>query len=183
MQMKTKIISRIKAIYLISEIGNQYEVTAMRNRWYLDNRRTRGRLRIRKNSSYHSGSYTSRKQNFPLGTLRVYHHLQQSEKDRKLPSGYTIGQTWGGLHKAWLGYCIALSKGEDENALLYASIIQKLQRELGIPVREFAEVDMFGSAIDKDESNLAVIDPFTNEKLHDAKKDEDDYVEIDFDSL
>jgi hypothetical protein len=50
----------------------------MRNRWYLDNRRTRDRLRIRKNNSYQSGSYTSRKQNSPLGTLRVYHHLQQS---------------------------------------------------------------------------------------------------------
>ena len=76
-----------------------------------------------------------------------------------------------------------MSKNEDENALLYASIIQKLQRELGIQVREFAEIDMFGSAIDKEESRLAVIDPFTNEKIQDAKEDEDDYVEIDFDSL
>ena len=42
---------------------------------------------------------------------------------------------------------------------------------------------MFDSAIDKDESKLAVIDPFTNEKIQDAKEDEDDYMEIDFDSL
>ena len=42
-----------------------------------------------------------------------------------------------------------------EKTLLYASIIQKLQRELGIQVREFAEVDMFGSVIDKEESKLA----------------------------
>ena len=65
----------------------------------------------------------------------------------------------------------------------YASIIQKLQRELSIPVREFAEVEMLGSVIDKEESKLAVIDPFTNEKIQDAKEDEDEYVEIDFDSL
>jgi hypothetical protein len=115
--------------------------------------------------------------------LHVYHHLQQAERDRKLPSGYTVGQTWGGLHKAWLGYCIAVNKNEDEKALLYSSIIQKMQRELGIQVREFAEVDMFGSVIDKEESKLAVIDPFTNETIPDAKEDEDDYVEIDFDSL
>jgi hypothetical protein len=76
-----------------------------------------------------------------------------------------------------------LSKSEHENALFYASIIQKLQRELGIQVREFAEVDMFGSVIDKEESKLAVIDPFSNEKIQDAKGDEDDYVEIDFNSL
>ena len=71
-----------------------------------------------------------------------------------------------------------MHKNEDQNALLYASIIQKLQRELGIPVREFAEVDMFGSVIDKEESKLAVIDPFTNEKIQDAKENEDNYAEL-----
>ena len=125
---------------------------------------------MRKKNPYQLGQYRFQNQQFPQPSLRVYHRLQQAEKDRKLPSGYTVGQTWGALHKAWLGYCIALSKNEDENALLYASIVQKLQRELGIPVREFAEVDMFGSAIDKDESKLAVIDPFTNEKILDAKE-------------
>jgi hypothetical protein len=34
---------------------------------------------------------------------------------------------------------------------------------------------MFGSAIDKDESKLAVIDPYTNEMLQEAKEYEDDY--------
>jgi hypothetical protein len=143
----------------------------------------RKRSRLRKKNPYQLGQYRFQNKQFPQPSLRVYHRLQQAERDRKLPSGYTVGQTWGALHKAWLGYCIAINKNEDENILLYASIIQKLQRELGIPVREFAEVDMFGSAIDKDESNLAVIDPFTNEKIQDAKEDEDDYVENDFDSL
>jgi hypothetical protein len=32
------------------------------------------------------------------------------------------------------------------------------------------EVYTFGSAIDKDESKLAVIDPFTIEKIQDARK-------------
>jgi hypothetical protein len=143
----------------------------------------RKRSRLRKKNPYQLGQYRFQNYQFPQPSLRVYHRLQTPERDRKLSSGYTVGQTWGALHKAWLGYCIALSKSEDENALLYASIVQKLQRELDIPVREFVEVDMFGSAIDKEESKLAVIDPFTNEKLHDAKEDEDDYVEIDFDSL
>jgi hypothetical protein len=100
-----------------------------------------------------------------------------------LLSGYTVGQTWGALHKAWLAYCIAVSKNEDEKTLLYASIIQKLQRELGIQVREFAEVNMFGSAIDKEESKLAVIDPLTNEKIQDAKEDTDDYAEVDWELI
>jgi hypothetical protein len=152
---------------------------AMRYNWYPVSRRPRGRLRKRINNPYQSESY----QYFPPLTLRVHHRLQTQERDRKLPSGYTVGQTWGALHKAWLGYCIALSKNEDENALLYASIVQKLQRELRIPVREFAEVDMFGSVIDKEESKLAIIDPCTNEKIQDAKEEEDDYREVDFESL
>jgi hypothetical protein len=155
----------------------------LRYSWFPYNRRTRGRLRKRKNNPYQSGSYTYRNQYFPPRTLQVYHHSQQAERDRKLPSGYKVGQTWEALHKAWLGYCIAVNKNEDEKTLLYAFIVQKLERELGIPVREFAEVDMFGSVIDKEESKLAVIDPFTNEKIQDAKEDEDDYVEVDFESL
>jgi hypothetical protein len=157
-------------------------IVAMRHNWYPVNRRPRGRLRIRKNNSYQSETYNSRKQYFPT-TLHVYHRLQTAEKDRKLPSGFTAGQTWGALRKAWLGYCIALHKNEDEKTLLYASIIQKLQRELGIQVREFAEVDMFGSVIDEEESKLAIIDPFTNEKIQEARQDENDYVEVDFESL
>ena len=155
---------------------------AMRYKGYHVSRRPRGRFRNRKNNLYQSESYNTKKQYFPT-TLHVNHRLQTAEKDRKLPSGYTVGQTWGALHKAWLGYCIAVNKNEGEKTLYYASIIQKLQRELGIQVREFAEVDMFGSVIDKEESKLAIIDPFTNEKLQDAKEDEDDYVEIDFESL
>ena len=77
----------------------------------------------------------------------------------------------GTCHKPWLGDCIALHKNEDQNALLYASIIQKLQRE-------FAEVDMFGLVIDKEEAKLAVFDPFTNEKIQDAKENEDNYAEL-----
>jgi hypothetical protein len=34
------------------------------------------------------------------------------------------------LSKAWLGYTIAKNKGEDQNMKYYASVIQKLQKEL-----------------------------------------------------
>jgi hypothetical protein len=42
---------------------------------------------------------------------------------------------------------------------------------------------MFGSVIDKEKSELAVIDPFTNETIQEAMEDEDDYIEVDFDTL
>ncbi|MGC2575024.1 MAG: hypothetical protein WA364_26230 [Candidatus Nitrosopolaris sp.] len=48
-----------------------------------------------------------------------------------LKSGYTVLQTKKALSKAWLGYTIAKNKaGEHERMIYYASVIQKLQREL-----------------------------------------------------
>lgn len=47
-----------------------------------------------------------------------------------LPSGYSVGQTRDGLNKAWLGYVIGLIRHEEKNKVYYASVIQKLQREL-----------------------------------------------------
>ncbi len=47
-----------------------------------------------------------------------------------LKSGYTVEQTWKALSNSWLGYTIAKNKGEHERMGHYASVIQKLQREL-----------------------------------------------------
>ena len=49
----------------------------------------------------------------------------------------------GALHKAWLGYVIAKDKEEYDNQIKYASIIQKLQKELGIEVSSFPQLDIF----------------------------------------
>jgi hypothetical protein len=54
-----------------------------------------------------------------------------------LPSGYYENQAWGALHKAWVGYNIAISKWEFENQIKYAKIIRKLQRDLGLELSDF----------------------------------------------
>ena len=84
----------------------------------------------------------------------AYRQQKKIESFRQDTQWAKLGET---LHKAWLGYCIAVNKNEGEKTLYYASIIQKLQRELGIQVREFAEVDMFGSVIDKEESSWPLL--------------------------
>jgi hypothetical protein len=90
---------------------------------------------------------------------------------------------------------------------LYASIIQRLEKELKIEVNDFLELGLCAFNLeegnteeeeeeeeeedededeDEDEeedSKLAIIDPWTNEKIQEAKEDEDDYREVDFDSL
>ena len=54
-----------------------------------------------------------------------------------LPSGYYENQVWGALHKAWVGYNIAISKWEFDNQIKYAKIIRKLQGDLGLELSDF----------------------------------------------
>lgn len=80
-----------------------------------------------------------------------YRYRNEVKRDRKfygpsnqsmiLKSGYTVHQTWKGLSKAWLGYNIAKNKCEQEGMLYYASVIQKLQTELGLAPTSFPHLD------------------------------------------
>ena len=54
-----------------------------------------------------------------------------------LTSRYYENQVWEALHKAWVGYNIAVSKWELDNQIKYAKIIRKLQRDLGLELSDF----------------------------------------------
>jgi hypothetical protein len=68
----------------------------------------------------------------------AYHKRSLKYRDRILPSGFSESQTWGALHKCWIGFVIAKEKMEWEKIDLYAKRIQKLERELGIEVTDFS---------------------------------------------
>ena len=55
-----------------------------------------------------------------------------------LPSGYYVSQTWGALHKCWIGFVLAKEKGELDRLEIYARRIRKLERELGIELTDFS---------------------------------------------
>jgi hypothetical protein len=59
--------------------------------------------------------------------------------DYLLPSGYYTSQTWGALHKSWIGFVIAKEKGELDRLEIYARRIMKLERELGIEITDFSD--------------------------------------------
>jgi hypothetical protein len=87
-----------------------------------------------------------------------------------------LGQTWGALHKCWLAYVIGKNKGESDKMLLYAHLIQKLERELGIEVNDFPELGLFASDFDEnddDDSKYVIIDHWTNEKIEEEEEDDD----------
>jgi hypothetical protein len=51
--------------------------------------------------------------------------------------GFTVGQSWGALRKAWKGYRIAKVQNDDTKMTEYANKIRKIQSELNIAVSSF----------------------------------------------
>jgi hypothetical protein len=75
-------------------------------------------------------------------SCRKLGYLAKRNNLRMLDSFNFENQTWGALHKAWKGYVIAKNKDELSRMKYYALVIQKLERELGIKVSSFPELDL-----------------------------------------
>jgi hypothetical protein len=66
------------------------------------------------------------------------------------PSGYTRGQGWGLLHKAWIGFKRANNprNGESlQDKLYWASTIQSTQTDLGIARSSFPNLSLLGDVV------------------------------------
>jgi hypothetical protein len=138
----------------------------LRYSWYPYGRRPRSRLRKRKNSPYCLGFYR-----FSKYSSDTTNKSDGYDKDRILESGFTVGETWGCLDKAWVGFMAAKRLENDKDMRLYASIIQRLEKELNIEVNDFPELGLCVCEIENDAME------------EDEKQDEDDLIQIDFDRL
>ena len=65
----------------------------------------------------------------------LMHHTVR--KKTRLPCGYTVAESWAALRKSWLGFKISCSNSDSIRATQYASIITKIQFEMGIPTTNF----------------------------------------------
>ncbi len=60
----------------------------------------------------------------------------------------------------------------------YATAVRKFERRLNLAINDFPEIGIYGFEEDfenkeeDDDSKLAIIDPFTSEKIQEAKEDE-----------
>jgi len=125
--------------------------------------RRRNRLRKRKRGANTSHGYGSR---------ATYHPIYNKHR-RTTPE-------WGALDRAWVGYVIAKSEDDYEKIRKYAIVIRKFERRLNIAINDFPEIGIYGFERDfenkeeDDDSKLAVYDPWTREKIRDAKEDDDE---------
>jgi hypothetical protein len=117
----------------------------LRYSWYPYSRRPRSRLRKRKNIPYCLGFYRFGKYYSDTSTKS-----EGYDKDRILESGFTVGETWGFLDKAWVGFRAAKRLENNKDMRLYASIIQRLEKELHREVNDFPEFGLCVCEIEKD---------------------------------
>ena len=68
--------------------------------------------------------------------------MANTNRSKLLDSFFYDSQTWSALHKAWKGYVIAKNKHEYDRMEYYASVIQKLQIQLGLRVSLFPDIGM-----------------------------------------
>jgi hypothetical protein len=87
---------------------------------------------------------------------------------------------WGALRRAWVGYVIAKSQDDLEKMRKYATVIRKFQRRLNIAISNFPDIGVYGFEQDfenkeeDDESKLVVDDPWSSERMEDAKEEKDE---------
>jgi hypothetical protein len=125
--------------------------------------RRRNRLRKGKKGITSSYGYGSRARYRP-----VFHKHR-----RRTPE-------WNGLNRAWVGYVISKSQDDYEKMTKYAIVIRKFERRLNIAISGFLDIGVYGfeenfeNKEEDDDSKLAVHDPWTPERIEDAKEDEEE---------
>ena len=61
----------------------------------------------------------------------------EERKNSRLPSGWTIAESWAALRKCWLGFDITKDQGDRDGMVEYAYRIRKIQAEMGIKPTNF----------------------------------------------
>lgn len=110
------------------------------NKYGRSNRRHFARQNPRKKIS---DQYSKKFRNVQLSQFRA-------DKWTPCPSGFTRGQGWNCLFRAWLGYKIAKNpkNGESfQDRLGWAITIQNIQTDLGLKRSSFAELGLLGGSV------------------------------------
>ena len=89
-----------------------------------------------------------------------YTYYQKAARDPSsyvVDSGYYSNQTRGALKKAWKGFYAAKRLGITFDMIKYAKVIQRLEKELGVEIKDFPTLGLyyFGQALDDEESESA----------------------------
>ena len=125
----------------------------------------RRRNRLRKGKREITSSYD-------YGSRATYHPIYNKDR-RRTPE-------WGALHRAWVGYVIAKNQDDLDKMKKYAIVIRKFQRRLNIAISDFLDIGVYGFEQDfenkeeDDDSKLRVYNPWSRERIGEAREDENE---------
>ena len=123
-----------------AKAGSKVRLVKSENKWGRSNRRHFARQNHRKRTS---GQYEKKFKNVQLSQF-------SADKWIPSPSGYTRGQGWNCLFRAWLGYKIANNpkNGESfQDRLGWAVTIQNIQTDLGLQRSAFPDLGLNGDYV------------------------------------
>jgi hypothetical protein len=111
---------------------------------------------------------------YGYGSRTTYHPIYNKHR-RTTPE-------WGALHRAWVGYVIAKSQDDYEKMRKYAIVIRKFQRRLNIAISDFLDIGIYGfesredfeNKEEDDDSKLGVYDPWSRERIGEAREEENE---------
>ena len=83
--------------------------------------------------------YNAVSKHFPLARI-----LKHDKAELVLPCGFKNSVTWGALKKCWKGYKRAKADGDEILMREYATRIQTLEGQLGIPTASFPNLSLLG---------------------------------------
>jgi hypothetical protein len=119
---------------------SKVSVVRYENKWGRSNRRHFARQNSRKKTS---DQYEKKFKNVQLSQF-------SADKWIPCPSGFTRGQGWNCLFRAWLGYKISKNpkNGESfQDRLGWAITIQNIQTDLGLKRSSFPELGLLGDSV------------------------------------
>lgn len=110
----------------------------------------------------------ARKVKYIQGFNRAMERGSHSDKYRICETGFTRGQGWGGIFKAWQGFIINMNKtGDVEKIETYARAIQRMEKDLGVAVNQFPELKLAALDYMQDSNHRDVLE----EKARKLNKD------------
>lgn len=124
-----------------AKVGSKQKIVRSENNWGRSNRRRHfARQNYRKKSS---DQYVKKFRNVQLSQFSADHWIP-------CPSGYSRGQGWNCLFRAWLGYRISKNpkNGESlQDRLGWAIKIQNIQSDLGLQRSAFPDLGIEGDYV------------------------------------
>lgn len=138
---RARIIGKIKKMST-AKARSRGKLIKSENKWGRSNRRHFSRQNRRKKTS---DGYEHEKKPRKLVLSRF-----TGDGWRPCQSGYTRGQGWGLLHKAWIGFKRANNPRNRESLqdkLYWASMIQVIQTDLGIARSSFPQLSLLGDVV------------------------------------